>query len=162
MYTILTSRLSFLKKLFDIAAHVENVLDIISSLDLRDIVNPYGQPVFPSSEIYIIIGDIMKQNPDRYKSLKPKYIYVLLQKNRYGIWDKILKFFNIEIGSSLIIDSEHDISLNKSNSNLITFNLKLSYMLWLKIAPEEVFYGDRVLKERRYNVLLRKVWTDGL
>lgn len=71
----------FFTKLFDMAAHVENILDIISSLDLRDIVNPDGKPVISSSEIYMKISDITKQNSDKYKHLKPKYIYVILQKN---------------------------------------------------------------------------------
>lgn len=151
----------FIAKLFDIAAHVENILDIISSLNVHDIISPCGRPVIPSSEVYKTISDITKQNSDSSKHLKPKYIYVLLQKNRYGIWDKILKFFNFEISSS-IIESDQDTTLNESNKDLITFNLILSYILWLKIAPEEVFYSDSILKRRRYNVLLRKVWTDEL
>lgn len=30
------------------------------------------------------------------------------------------------------------------------------------MLPEEIFYADNKLGERRYNVLLRKVWTDVL
>jgi len=143
------------------AAHVENLLDIILSLDFHDITSFDGKPIVPSSEIYAKISDITKQSPDNSKHLKPKYVYVILQKNRYGIWDKILKFSNFKIDSS-IIESDQDITLNDTKSDFITFNLNLSYKLWLKIAPEEVFYTDSVLKERKYNVLLRKVWTDEL
>jgi len=89
-----------LSKLFDMAAHVENLLDIILSLDFHDIASFDGKPVVPSSEIYAKISDITKQSPDNSKHLKPKYVYVILQKNRYGIWDKILKFFNFKIDSS--------------------------------------------------------------
>lgn len=63
------------------AAHVENILDIILSLDFCDITSPCGKPVGPSSEIYAKISDIIKQNPDSTKHLKPKYIYIILQKN---------------------------------------------------------------------------------
>jgi len=119
-----------------------------------------ANPLFPVLKFMQKLVILLNKVPIS-KHLKPKYVYVILQKNRYGIWDKILKFFNFKIDSS-IIESDQDITLNDTKSDLITFNLNLSYKLWLKIAPEEVFYTDSVLKERKYNVLLRKVWTDEL
>jgi len=143
------------------ATHVKNLLYIILSLDFHDIASFDGKPVVPVVLKFMQKLVILLNKVPISKHLKPKYVYVILQKNRYGIWDKILKFFNFKIDSS-IIESDQDITLNDTKSDLITFNLNLSYKLWLKIAPEEVFYTDSVLKERKYNVLLRKVWTDEL
>lgn len=67
-----------LTELSNMASHVENILDIISSLDFRDIASPCGKPVAPSSEICAKISDITKQNLDSTKHLKAKYIYVIL------------------------------------------------------------------------------------
>lgn len=113
----------------------------------------------PSSSIYSTISNITK-NLDKAHYLKPKYIYILLKNNRYGLWNKILEYHNVDIQSSIISDT----SLNntKMSDNIISFNINFSYETYLKISPQETFYKDGNLGERRYNVLLRKVWTDVL
>lgn len=142
------------------AKHFNYLLDILLSNKFRDIIDEFGKPVVPSSPIYSTISEITKNDSNKTQYLKPKYIYVLLKNDRYGLWNKILEYHNVKVQSSMI----SDVSLNdtKLSNDVISFNINLPYETYLKISPEQVFYKDKNLGEKRYNVLLRKVWTDVL
>jgi len=139
------------------AKHVNYLLDILLSNKCRDVIDEFGNPVVPSSSIYSTISEITKNDPDKTHYLKLKYIYILLKNNRYGLWNKILEYHNVKVQSPII--SDNSLNDTKLSNDIISFNINLSYEIYLKILPEEVFYTGNNLGERRYNVLLivRKV-----
>lgn len=83
------------------ANYVNHLLDILLSNKFRDIIDEFGKSVIPSSPIYSTISEITKNDPDKVHYLKPKYIYILLKHNQYGLWNKILEYHNVKIESSL-------------------------------------------------------------
>lgn len=139
------------------AQHVLPLLDIVSLSKYEVLANSCGKPVVPSSSIYNELSKDMEQKIRR--KISPKYLYVILQKNRYNVWNKFLKLHNFEnvSSSSLLIDTSDESLLNNSgDSKKINLQLILSFQTWLAMSPEEVEYADKKLTERSYNVLLRK------
>lgn len=143
------------------AHHTPRILNEVLSPDYLNIIDSSGQPIVPSDEVYETISK--KISDDQY-NIKPKYIYTIFKDNRYGTWDKILAFHNINISAhSMLDDSKLDESLTVSKLNdEISFNLQIPFKTWLIMTPEELRYNGRAQSKRNYTVLTRRVWTDTL
>lgn len=142
------------------AQHALELLNIILAEKYKILSNSSGKPIAPSSEIYEDISNNFKNKTG--KELSPKYIYTILQGNRYNIWDKFLNYHGIEKLSISMLDVSESSLDSSRNDKTIELQLLLPFKTWLAMAPEEVEYADKKLSERTYNVLLRKIWTDVL
>lgn len=65
------------------AEHVLQLLNIILTPKYKILSDSYGKPIVPSSNIYQDVSDDFKN--ESKKKLSPKYIYTILQGNRYDI-----------------------------------------------------------------------------
>lgn len=143
------------------AQHTLQLLNIILTQRYNILSDSSGKPVVPSSKIYEDLSNDFKNETG--KMLSPKYIYTILQGNRYEVWNKFLNYHNIEKFSTSISNISEESTLHDSyNDNKIELQLILPFKTWLAMGPEEVEYSDKTLSERSYNVLLRRIWTDVL
>lgn len=143
------------------AEHALKFLHIISTSKYKALADFFGKPVAPSSNIYEDLSIDIKEETG--KNFSPKYVYTILQGNRYQLWDKFLNFHNIEKRLNITLNTSEESILNISTNNgKIEFQLILSHETWSAIAYEDVTYSDKKMGERTYNVLFRKVWSDVL
>jgi len=143
------------------AQHTMQLLNIILSQKYKILSDSSGKPVAPSSKIYEELSNDFKNETG--KQLSPKYIYTILQGNRYEVWNKFLNYHNIEKLSMSILNISEESTLHDSyNNEKIELHLILPFKTWLTMSPEEVEYSDKKLSERSYNVLFRRIWTDVL
>lgn len=135
------------------ARYVERLLDVILSLDYKDLLDEYGEPVIPSNKIYTKISTALKND------ITPKYIYMMI-KYRYGIKDKIQKFHNINISDSTLLESSTSSLDTSTRDKTLEFNVTFSYKDWIGMSPEDVLYFDKKQSSHNYCMLRRKIWTD--
>lgn len=147
-FTTLLPTLSF--KMYD----KEKLLEILLRSDLRTIQDN-GKPYPPSATIYRIISEKLKELD---MNLTPKHIYVIINENRNGFRDKIVKTFNIELNNrdtSYNMSSSSEVSRNTSiNAVSKEFDIIISGEQWKIIMPVRKLYG------RRYKYVLQSGWTD--
>jgi len=136
------------------------LLNIILTEKYKILSDSSGKPVVPSSEIYEDISNDFENKTGKKLSLK--YIYTILQGNRYNVWDKFLNYHGIEKLSISMLDISESILHDSRNDERIELQLILPFQTWLAMGPEEVEYADKNLSETTYNVLFRKIWTDVL
>lgn len=74
------------------AQHALKLLNIILTKKYKILLDSSGKPVVPSSEIYEDISNDFENKTGKKLSLK--YIYTILQGNRYNVWDKFLNYRN--------------------------------------------------------------------
>lgn len=133
----------------------EKLLEILSHTDFRT-VQDNGKPYPPSAEIFRIISNRLKEFNI---NIKPKHIYVIINENRNGFRDKILKAFNIEVGNtntSYNVSSSSIETITNDSINAFSqeFDLIVSSEQWKTIMPIRKLYG------RRYKYVLQSGWTD--
>lgn len=92
-------------------------------------------------------------------NITPKHIYVLINENRNGFKDQILKAFNIDVENietsySVLSSSIETITNNSINTVSKEFDLIISSEQWRTIVPIKRLYG------RRYKYVLQSGWTD--
>lgn len=84
------------------AQHALQLLNIILSERYKILSDSFGKPVAPSSKIYEDLSSDLKNETG--KQLSPKYLYTILQGNRYEVWNKFLNYHNIEKFSTSILN----------------------------------------------------------
>lgn len=138
------------------AKHVECLLDIILSPDCRNLSDEYSKSIISNNKIYGKIRTILNNN------MKPKYIYIMIKENRYGILNKILQFHNIDTPDSTFLSIASTISSfdTSTRDKTLEFNVTFSYKDWISMSPEDVLYFDKEQLSRNYCMLQCKVWTD--
>lgn len=92
--------------------------------------------------------------------MKPKYIYVLIKQNRYGVLDKIRKFHNIHTPDSTLLENTKSSLDSSTRDKTFEFNVTFSYKDWISMSPEDVLFFDKQRGSRSYCILQRKLWTD--
>lgn len=98
------------------AYYVPRLLEAILSLGYKELVDPSGKLLVPSSDTYQKISSEIS-DPDKNVFISPKNIYTIFQKNRYDTWTKVLAFHGININNdSTFNDSEKDGTLDNSKS----------------------------------------------
>lgn len=143
------------------AEHILQLLNIILSERYKILSDFSGKPVAPSSTIYTDFSNDFQNKTG--KKLSPKYVYTILQGNRYEVWNKFLNYHNIEKLPISVLNISEESTLHDSyNDEKIELCLILPFKTWLAMGPEEVEYSDKTLSERSYNVLFRRIWTDVL
>lgn len=142
------------------AEHVLELLNIILTEKYKILSNSSGKPIIPSSEIYKDVSNDFENKTG--KKLSPKYIYTMLQGDRYNVWKRFLNYHGIEQHSISMLDVSESTLHDSCNNEKIELKLILPFKTWLAMSPEEVKYADKELSERTYNVLFRRVWTDVL
>lgn len=88
------------------------LLNIILSQRYKILSDSSGKPVAPSSNVYENLSNDFKNETG--KQLSPKYIYTILQGNRYEVWNKFLKYHNIEKLSISILNISEESTLHDS------------------------------------------------
>jgi len=129
------------------------LLEILLHSDFRTI-DDNGKLFAPSSEIYRVIADKMKQFNC---NISPKHIYVIINENRSRYRDKILEAFNIKVAevsynaSSCSVETIKNDSINSVSKK---FDIIISSEQWKSIMPVRKLYG------RRFKFVLQSGWTD--
>lgn len=129
------------------------LLEILLQRDFCTI-DDSGKPFPPSYEIYSIIAEEMKKFNC---TVTPKHIYVIINQNRGGYKDKILKAFDIKIDDVSYNISSCSIETRKNDSIISVskeFDIILSSEQWKGIIPIRKLYG------RRFKYVLQSGWTD--
>lgn len=120
-----------------------------------------GRVLSPSHEVYKIISKLML---DEGSVITPKHVHTIINNNRNGFKQFVLKMFNIsEIEVSTCIDGDFSMNVSRSvderidtstTSITIDINLVISAEKWHGIRPEEKCYGKRIYWK------LRAGWSD--
>lgn len=115
-----------------------------------------GKPFPPSNSVYEKISDHMHTQGS---SITPKhtYSYTILNENRSGMKDYVLRTFNInkagELNQSAVDDSSFNLS-NTSTTENVTLSLVISNDVWKDIKPITKTYCNR-----KYVLLQSGKWT---
>lgn len=131
------------------------LLEILLDSNFRTL-DDNGKVYPPSNEIFRTISKTMLESNH---NITPKNIYVIINENRNGYRDKIMKAFNINVQN---IDSSYNIlssSTDTVENNFINtlskeFDIIISAEQWKTIMPVRKLYG------RRYKHVLQSGWTD--
>ncbi|KOB71910.1 Uncharacterized protein OBRU01_12803 [Operophtera brumata] len=133
--------------------------EILSDADYRTI-DDGGSLLPPSNEIFQIISEKMAE---KGSLITPKHVYTIINNNRAGFRDMILKVFDVQEQVVSICENDGDYSAENraedstdtlTSSTSIKFNLVISQEKWQTIAPQEKVYGKRIYWK------LRPGWTD--
>lgn len=115
----------------------------------RCVLDENGKTVSPKSAIYKELSSLLEGK------MSPKYIYAILLQNRYGLYDKVLSYHNLNkpINTKLdICDTDDDESFNLSTTEKdIEFNLNIPLKTWHDIDCESVIYKCNSMVQRNYN-----------
>lgn len=119
-------------------------------------VDDSGKPYVPSSKIYYIISEEMK----KFKcNISPKHIYVIINENRSGCKDEILKAFDIKARDSIASHNISSCSVETATNSMSTvlkeFCIIISSEQWKAIMPVRKLYG-----RNNYRYVLQSGWTD--
>jgi len=146
----------FLLFYIDITMYDKNkLLEVLLRPNFRTI-DDSGKPFTPSTKIYRIIADKMKEFNC---NISPKHIYVIINENRNGFKDKILTAFNIKVDDAEVSNNISSCSVetaknNSNNSVSKEFDIIISSEQWKNIMPVRRLYG------RRFKYVLQSGWTD--
>ncbi|KOB61895.1 Uncharacterized protein OBRU01_25170 [Operophtera brumata] len=120
--------------------------EILSDADYRTI-DDGGSLLPPSNEIFQIISEKMAE---KGSLITPKHVYTIINNNRAGFRDMVLKVFNIQEQVVSICENDYDYSAENcaedstdtlTSSTSIKVNLVISQEKWQTIAPQEKIYG---------------------
>jgi len=133
----------------------KKLLEVLLRPDFRTI-DDSGKPFPPSTKIYRIIADKMKEFNC---NISPKHIYVIINENRNGYKNKILTAFSINVDDAKVSNNISSCSVEtaKSNSNNSVskeFDIIISSEQWKNIMPVRRLYG------RRFKYVLQSGWSD--
>ncbi|KOB65684.1 Uncharacterized protein OBRU01_22372 [Operophtera brumata] len=122
--------------------------EILSDADYRTI-DDGGSLLPPSNEIFQIISEKMAE---KGSLITPKHVYTIINNNRAGFRDMILKVFDIQ--EQVVSICENDVPKIVRRTTSIKVNLVISQEKWQTIAPQEKIYGKRIYWK------LRPGWAD--
>src|SRR5580765_3315019 len=93
------------------------------------------------------------------EKISPKYIYTILLQNRYGLYDKMLSYHNLDIPTNTKIDTstdgEESFNLSSTEKDL-EFDLIIPLKTWHDIDCESIIYKSSSRVQRNYNTLRRR------
>lgn len=112
------------------------LLEILSHPDFRTI-DDNGKPFPPSTEIYRIIAEKMKEFNC---NISPKHVYVIINENRSGFKNKVLTTFNIKVDNTEDSYNVSSYSVETAKNNSINsvskeFDIIISSEQWKNIMP---------------------------
>lgn len=139
-------------------APVDVLEKILLCSKYRCVLDEDGIVVVPKSAIYKELSSLLEGK------ISPKYIYTILLQNRYELYDKVLKYHNLDkpINTKLDISTDDDDeSFNLSITEKdIEFNVNIPLKTWHDIDCESVIYKSNSKVQRNYNTLRRRRWTN--
>lgn len=112
-------------------------------------IDKKGRVLPPSDEVYKTISKLMANKGSR---ITPKYIHTIVNNNRHGFKDYILKTFDIQEQELTTSISNNDFNVtecvdqntdSQTSSTSIDINLVISQDKWLAIRPQKKIYGKR-------------------
>jgi len=130
----------------------EKLIETLTKTEFRTL-DENGKPFPPSNVIYNKISDYMLSQDSAITS---KHVYTILNTNRFGIKDYVMRVFNINEAGK-VNESADDNSFDLSNTettNNITFSLVISNEVWKDIKPTKKTYSNR-----KYILLQPGKWT---
>lgn len=136
----------------------QKLLEILLHADFRTL-DDHGKPFPPSACVYTSISKNMKEFGS---SIEPKHVYTIVNQNRNGYKDEILKAFEIQNNEEQKQDNSNysmntTSSTNHENSKEAeskNFHIILSPEQWAIIKPLRKLYG------RRFKYTMQSGWTD--
>lgn len=118
-----------------------------------------GKILIPSNAIFNTISRAMSEAGSH---MTAKHIYTTLKQNRNGVYDHVLRAFNINHDA---INKSKDSTLEMSeyrDTNTQTFCLVISIKDWKTIKPRKKMYGDRkylTLKAGKWSyIFAEEIW----
>lgn len=128
----------------------------------RCILDDVGKPVVPKSNIYKELSSLLKNK------LSPKYIYTIILENRKGLYDKILKYHDLDkpikdvcyYTSTDTSTDNSELSDDSCMDKEINFDIMIPCKTWHDIDYESVIYKSSHKTQKNYNTLCRRRWTN--
>lgn len=105
-----------------------------------------GRLLPPSHDVYALIAKLML---DEGSSITPKHIHTIINNNRNGVKDFVLKHLAIKEANSTRSEDGENYTINSqptinSSSSSASLNVVISAEKWKRIRPMEKLYGNRV------------------
>lgn len=128
----------------------------------RHILDDVGKPVVPKSKVYKELSSLLQNK------ISPKYIYTIILGNRNGLYDKVLKYHNLDkpikkdvsYTSTDTCTDNSGLSDDSCTDKEITFEIIIPLKTWHDIDYESVIYKSSHKTQRNYSTLRRRRWTN--